>query len=466
MTTLRLASLILLLCLSCVIVRGDDADDVVRSWMESRQIPGSALIVVKDGKIVKAGNYGYADLLSKTRVTDSTVFEIASMTKQFTAAAVMLLVEEKKLGLDESISKYLPNLPAEWSSITIRRLLDHTSGLYDDWDENNEYFQSKTSDEEFLDALKKSTLKFKPGERYRYSCGPFIVGMIVSRVTGMSYAEFMRTRIFEPVGMTSTYVNGSATPKDVATGYVMRDGKLQNGVQLPKAAHARGDVGISTTAGDLVKWLEAHEDGRFLKPSSLREIFAFAKLNDGSTIPSGLGWWLNPIRGEPIRHHGGGFRTGFNSTINWYPKSRLAVILLANRFRASANDLGHVIAGLYDPTYRPVSKRPIVQDTDPGRTRELYEMLRTLSNGAVNHPLAAKSFPYNYYNVVDWKELLEGSDKMDFRGCDDISKSRNRVFGSEIKRICFFQLNGRDRRPVSFLLDKRTKVVYIEPFEY
>lgn len=449
------------------VVCADEADDLIRSWMAERQIPGATLIVMRRGKIVKSANYGYADADVRRPVTDMTVFEIASMTKQFTAAAVLLLVEEGRLKLDDPISKHLPDVPAEWREITVRRLLDHTSGLYDDWIESNEYFQSKNSDQEFFDALKSSKLQFSPGERYAYSCGPFLAGMIISRLSGMPYSEFMRKRIFKPLDMQSTYVNGSGPPTtDAAVGYVLRNGHLQRGVQISRTAHARADVGISTTAMDLVKWLTAHNDERLIKDESLREIFSFAKLNDGSTIPSGLGWWLNPIRGRPLRHHGGAFRTGFNSTINWYPKSELAVILLANRFRSAANDTGHVIAGVYDPIYRTTSRRGVVVDPKPARTKGLFEMLSQLAKGKMDLTPAARVFPYRYYELTDWLDLLEGADEMAFLGCDSIVRRGDRIFGKRINEICFYRMNGKDSRPVSFLLDRNGKALYIEPYEY
>jgi len=448
-------------------VQADVADDIVRSWMAERQIPGAALIVLKNGNILKAANYGYADVEKQIPVTDTTVFEIASMTKQFTAAAVLLLVEDKKLRLDDPISVHLSGLPSTWHGITVRRLLDHTSGLYDDWDENNEYFQSKNSDQEFLEALKLSKIKFAPGERYAYSCGPFIAGMIIAKISGTTYSEFMRKRIFEPLGMSSTFVNGSEpATKDAAIGYVLKDGKLQKGVQISRTAHERADVGISTTARDLVTWLAAHSDERFLKNESLSEIFRFAKLNDGTAVPSGLGWWLNPIRGQPLRHPGGAFRTGFKPTINWYPKSGVGGILLANRFRAAANDTGHAIAGVYDPIYRTTSSRRVVVDPKPERTKRFYEMLSQLSKEKIDLPPAARVFPYRYYEQADWVDLLDGANGMEFLGCDNIFGRGDRIFGKRINEICFYRMNGKDSRPVSFLLDRNGKVLYVEPYEY
>lgn len=469
MTRIRFTATLLTVSLVILpaILRADEADDIVRSWMADRQIPGAALVVLRNGKVLKQADYGYADVAKKTPVTEGTVFEIASMTKQFTAAAVMLLVEDKKLKLDDPVSKHLTDIPASWHGITIRRLLDHTSGLYDDWNEENDYFLKKSSDLDFLEALKNSKLKFAPGERYAYSCGPFIAGMVIAKVSGIPYAEFMQRRIFEPLGMSSTFVNGSrGRGENIAVGYALRNGKLQSGVQLPTTAHARADVGISTTAKDLVLWLAAHRNGRFLQTESLSEIFKFARLNDGSSIPSGLGWWLNPIRGEPVRHHGGTFRTGFNSTINWYPRSDLAVILLANRFRAGANDIGHMIAGVYNPTYSPASRRKIVTDPDPDTTRRFFEMLLQLSKRKEGLASAHRSFPYRYYESSDWTDLLQDSERMEYLGCDNVLRRGDRLFGENISEICFFKMKGNEERPVSFLLDRKKRVLYIEPYEY
>src|SRR5687767_1779347 len=188
------------LLLSTIVAGQSDAiDSYIRNEMATKLIPGLSLVVVKNRKIVKASHYGLSNVELKVAVNERTSFEIASMTKQFTNAAMLLLVEEGKVALDDSVRKYLDNLPDTWADITVRRLMDHTSGLRDDWDENNSFFLTNDTNEKFLRALVASPLKFKPGHGFRYSCGPFAVGLIIEKVTGKSYAQFMEERIFRPL---------------------------------------------------------------------------------------------------------------------------------------------------------------------------------------------------------------------------------------------------------------------------
>jgi CubicO group peptidase (beta-lactamase class C family) len=463
-------SLFILLVILAVtgIARADEVDTLIARWMKSRQIPGVALVVVKNGEVLKSANYGLANVEHNVPVTDETSFEIASMTKQFTAAAVLLLAEAGKLKLDESISAYLDGLPLTWREITVRQLLNHTSGLHDDWNSNNEFFLTKNSDSAFLKALSESRLKFSPGERYAYSCGPFVAGLIISKVTGASYADFLQKRIFDPLQMRSTHViDANRIVPHRASGYIVRDGRLTNGVLISPAAHARADVGIRTTAKDLVRWSNALDDTRLLKPGSLREMFSFAKLKNGTFAPAGLGWWLNPVRGFPVQHHGGAFRTGFNSTINRYPTEKLTVILLANRFRAAANDMGHMIAGAYIREMRSLAGRTPSADPNPKRSQDLRKLLSSLEKGDEDLPGMAESFPYRYYESEDWQQLLlEGGKDLTFIGCDDIRKRRIAYFGQAVSEICFYQISAKEERFVSFLINPEGKVVYIEPYEY
>ena len=442
-------------------------DSFVRAEMQTKHIPGAALVVIRNGKIIKSANYGLANVELDVAVNDQTSFEIASMTKQFTAAALLLLVQDGKLRLDDSATTYLADLPSTWRDITIRRLLDHTSGLRDDWDEGNDFFLTKNSDQAFLDALKERPLEFLPGERFSYSCGPFLVGMIISKVSGMSYAEFMRKRIFEPLGMTGTHVNDAMRiVPNRASGYVYRDGTLKNGVRISPAAHARADVGIRTTARDLVKWDAALNDDRLLTSSSLNVMFSPTNLSNGDSVPSGLGWFLYPMRGHEVIQHGGGFRTGFNSTINRYPEAKLTIILLTNLFRAGANDLGHKIAGFYFPEFRPLDSRVKRPDPKPDRTVELRNLIDSVRTLRENVPGLAQTFPYRFYVAGDWNELLDGTTAFTFIDCDELAGRRMIFFGSRMSEICYYRLSEKQSRFVSFLFDHEGKVALINPYEY
>src|ERR1700682_2304193 len=147
-------------------------DSVVKADMEQRNIPGLQVAVIKYGLIIRKGNYGYANLEDRMPVTDSTRFSIASMSKAFTCAAILLLMEDGKLSIEDPVNKYFDSLPASWNRITLRQLMNHTAGLRDDWDEKDLYFYAKNNDSVMFAALKDAPLKFQPGEAFSYGCGP------------------------------------------------------------------------------------------------------------------------------------------------------------------------------------------------------------------------------------------------------------------------------------------------------
>lgn len=443
----------------------DEIDRFVRSEMARRQIPGAAIVAVKNGKIVKRANYGLANVELGVPVTSKTSFEIASMTKAFTAAAVLLLVEDGKLKLDDSIRNHLAGLPDAWQQITVQMLLNHTSGLVDDWDENNAYFLSNFTDDHFVWALSQKPLRFTPGERYSYSCGPFLAGLIVQKAAGIPYAEFMQKRVFDRLGMRSTHViNEGRIVPDRASGYVVRNGFLQNGVRISPAAQARADVGIRTTANDLVKWDAALNKPGFLAKESLEAMFAYAAVSDGSRVPSGLGWWLNPMRGRRVQQHGGAFRTGFNSTINRYPDDGLTVIYLTNVFRGAANDTGHRVAGVYLRRFRSLSKRIAKTDPNEGQTRALENLLGELRTGVYDSAMLSASFPRRFYQPDDWTQLSDSKPQISFIDCE---QQRDVVaFGATIAKICYYRISGANEKFVSFWSGTDGKIVYIEPYEF
>ncbi len=453
---------------SVTAAQSKQVDAYIRDWMGKRHIPGVSLVVIKDKRIIKSSQYGLANVELNVPVTERTSFEIASMTKQFTAAAILLLVEDGKVSLDDSITEYFNNLPSSWSQIRVRQLLDHTSGLKDDWDEDNNFFLTKNSNEEFLSSLKVVPLRFQPGERYGYSCGPFLAGMIIEKISGQSYAQFMQERIFQPLRMKSTLVNDpSKIVSDRASGYIYREGKLMNGVRISPTAHARADVGIRTTALDLAKWDAAMNDTRLLKRSSLDAMFALARVNDGSTTLSGLGWWLNPVRGRPSATHGGAFRTGFNSTINRYLDDNLTVIILTNVFRAGANDCGHIVAGFYNRAFRSLAAMAVRPDPNPSRSAELKNLLTRLAQGSVNLDGLSEAFPYRAYEPDDWQQLIKGMKSIFHIDCQSISKNSAKPAGVRIKEICFYKIASDDNtRYFSLTRAEDGKINYIEPYEY
>ena len=459
---------LLFLLLTAISGRADSVDAYVRAEMAKRHIPGLSLVVIKNRKIVRASNFGLANVELNVAVNERSSFEIASMTKQFTDAAILLLAEERKLSLDDRITAYLDDLPAAWHDITIRELMLHTSGLRDDWDEDDKYFLTNNTDGDFLRALAAVPLYFKPGERFSYGCGPFVLGLIIQKISGQPYAQFMQQRIFAPLGMTSTHVNDALTlVPDRASGYMYEGGQLKNGVRISPVAEARGDVGMRTTTLDLAKWDAAIDDGRLLQRSSWTMMFTPGKLNDGTTIPVGLGWFILPMQGN-VWKHGGAFRTGFNSEIDRYVDDEMTVIVLTNlRSGGNAGEIAEGIAGLYNPNYRSRANLPAQTDPDPKRSEQLRSLLVSLATGHVEAgAMFAEGFPFGFYRQKDWEELgVNEMKSFSFLGCKEMSIQPAGFFSVIPREACVYKVGGPTDHYVTFALASNGKVVYIEPYE-
>jgi CubicO group peptidase (beta-lactamase class C family) len=330
-----LRSLVLFLCLFVfargVGAQGDAVDAYIRAEMEKRRIPGVALVVIQRGTVVKMQGYGVANLEHDVPVTPDTVFELASVTKQFTAAGIMLLVEEGKLGLDDAISRHLSGTPDNWNGITVRHLLTHTAGLAS----LAQGFRSlyvggvkiNYTTAQMFDAATKDPISFAPGERYQYSdVGYFLLGMILEKASGQTYRTFMTERFFKPLGMTTTSILDQwAVVRNRAAGYTLRDGKHIN-IRRVAQTELPSHYGIFSTVNDLVRWDNALAAGKVVKASSLEQMWTAVRLNDGTTHGYGFGWVL--ARRGNHRHI---THTGITGTqYSRFPDDGLTVIVLTN----------------------------------------------------------------------------------------------------------------------------------------
>ena len=268
---------------SLVSAQTDQIDNYIQFEMNKRQIPGLALVVIRDGKVIKMKGYGFANLEHDVPVKPDTVFELASVTKQFTAAAVMLLVEEGKVKVEDPISQYLPNAPEHWKDIAVRHLLTHTSGLpnlengFQALGKGGARLNYTTT--QLYNAAKNDPMSFAPGERWQYSdVGYFLLGMIIEKASGQPYRNFLASRFFEPLGMASSSVlDQSVVLKNRAAGYTLRNGQIVNirrVIQVELPSH----YGIFSTVQDLVKWDNALAAGKVVQPSSLDQMWTQAKL--------------------------------------------------------------------------------------------------------------------------------------------------------------------------------------------
>jgi len=340
-------SLIPLLFFFAITVRAhaDDVDDFVRRQIRKKHIPGLSLAIVKDGRVIKAAGYGFANVEQGARATPQTVYGLASMSKQFAAASIMLLVQDGKVALDSPIGKYLDGAPETWKEITVRRLLTHTSGLPREGMEKT----SKSGRDDFTrDEIWKAAialpLQSPPGERFAYSnLGFNLAAMIVEKVSGKSYGEFLRTRIFEPLGMHSTRVNDyhAVVPRR-ACGYIW----TQNGLQIADQTSPTlyfGAGAILSTVLDLAKWDAALYSDRLLNAESRKQMWQPVRLNNGRTAGYGFGWEVGSLHGHARVAHDG-LLAGFRTYIVRFMNDRLTLIILTNM--GSLPDPGTIANGV------------------------------------------------------------------------------------------------------------------------
>lgn len=294
-------------------------------------VPGASLLVLRDGAALVRKSYGFADLEHGIAATPASNYRLASISKQFTAAAILLLVEDGKLDLDDSLRQWLPSLPASTDAITIHHLLSHSSGLIDYEELMADDTVEQISDADVLRMLSEETdLYFAPGSQYRYSNGGYVLlGLIVERASGKSLQDFLKQRIFQPLGMDNTllYVHDEVQVPHRAYGYSLVDGHWTRSDQSPTSA-TRGDGGIYSSINDLAKWDAALYDERLLSDASRKLAFSPQVEVSGEVGVNayGYGWRI----GDGTLWHSGE-TMGFRNVIVRYPEQHLSVILLSNR---------------------------------------------------------------------------------------------------------------------------------------
>ncbi|HLK60437.1 MAG TPA: serine hydrolase domain-containing protein [Chthonomonadaceae bacterium] len=382
-------------------------DAYVNAQRQQRHIPGVSVAVVREGKVVFAKGYGLANVELEVPATRDTVYELLSVSKQFTAAAVLMLVEAGKVSLDAKVADYLPDIPDAWSAVTVRHLLTHTSGIMDYTDAPS-FFENARQDatpEELLKPVKARPLQFAPGTRWRYSnSNYYLLGLIIEKVSGMKFADFLEERIFRPLGMTSTRMNDMtdiipnrasgyhwlAENADklpaVVTGYHGKKNVLQNAIYIsPTRKWAAG--AILSNVVDLARWDAALTSDRLLKPGTLQQMWAPARLNSGEEVNYGFGNELSHIRGHRMAgHQGGGM--AFNTTLLHDLDDKLTVIVLCNQTTAPSQPMALHIASLYVPALSFAQDKPI-EDKEPQVSARLKQILLDAQQGKADATLFA-----------------------------------------------------------------------------
>jgi CubicO group peptidase (beta-lactamase class C family) len=322
-------------------------DEAVLAQLGEDHLPGAWVVVIQNGRVVKCVAYGLQNVEPKTPMQTTTYMHIGSVGKMFTAACVMRLVEEGKLKLDDSLASFFAGSPAWWKDVTIRHLLNQTSGFPD-------YLDSRVlnTDEEYDEAdmvtrLQQMPCSFAPGSRWEYSNTNYLLlGILIHRASGMSYAAFLRHKILEPAGVKSIFGEG-----DPPTGAIQAKGYFwANSWVSPEQPSRRMSVAadgcVWANAQGFVEWDKALDEMKGL-PKGLSQVFwTPVRLADGSSSEYGAGWSVEKHNGEPVYTHDGGWM-GFSSFYARFPQSHLSVALCVNGGRTDIDALGYEIADLY-----------------------------------------------------------------------------------------------------------------------
>jgi D-alanyl-D-alanine carboxypeptidase len=332
-----------LLLVYAAVPSADRVDDYVKSRMEEFHLPGLSLAVVRDGEVIKAAGYGLADVERKIAAQPATVYKIGSVSKQFIAAGIMLLAQEGRLSVDDSIAKYLEGAPPPWTPITIRHVLTHTSGLVR---ESPAFDPVKIQDDAvLLRAVFPISLRFPPGDKWEYSnAGYFALADIIRAVSGRPWTDYLHDKVFRPVGMNATWpTNASQGTANAAIGYSGKD----NTRTAPLWRALRASGAFLSTVLDLAKWDAVLYKNEVLSETSRRQMWTPVQLASG-TAPYGFGWHVDSILGHRRVRHGGGM-PGFAAEFMRFPDARLTVIALTNGDDVDLPDIVAGIAALYLP---------------------------------------------------------------------------------------------------------------------
>ncbi len=306
-----------------------------QQWLEQAypaNEPGAAVIVTKDNKILFRGASGMADMELKVTLTPENVFRLGSIGKQFTAAGILLLEEQGKLHVNDNINTYLPDFPTQGHAIKIANLLSHTSGIFDcqytpDYDATAAVIDVTT--QELIETFEDCPINFAPGEQYSYSnSGYILLGAIIEKVTGQSYAEFIQTAIFDKLGMANSFYDGSQIILNRANGYQGEKGNYSNADYI-SMTHAHAAGALLSTVDDMATWSKSLFGGKLLSKSSLKKMTNDFVLNNGEHAGYGFGLAVSKRFGESQIVHGG-WINGFRTNAIWLPKQRVYAVILSN----------------------------------------------------------------------------------------------------------------------------------------
>jgi CubicO group peptidase (beta-lactamase class C family) len=331
--------------------RPSEQVDKLFEKMDRTISPGCAVAAMRDGKILYQRGYGMADLDHNVPITAETVFHVASMSKQFTAAAIVMLAQERKLSLDDEVRKYVPELPDFGAPVTLRQLVYHTSGLRDQWEllglAGWRYSLDLITDDDVLSIMsRQKDLNFPPGSKHMYSnTGYTLLAQVVKRASGQSFREFTTSRIFQPLGMRNTHFRDDHAEivKNMAYGYVPAKDTFRISITNFDTV---GATSLLTTIEDLALWDENFYNPRVGGPEMIRQMLERGKLSDGEQLDYAFGLVIGKHRGLATVDHAGG-DAGYRSDMIRFPDQHFTAVCLCNRADSNPSELTLQVAEIY-----------------------------------------------------------------------------------------------------------------------
>lgn len=361
----------------------DRIDAFVRDEMRRQQVPGVAIGIVQRGAILKVEGYGLANLEHKVPVGPTTIFQSGSLGKQFTAVAAMLQVEAGTLSLSDPLTKFFPDAPETWRTITVRHLLTHTSGI-PDYVEGVLDYRKDYTEEQLARFAFSLPLEFPAGSRCNYSnTGYVLLGIIIHRTSGAFYGDVLTERVFKPLGMTTARVIDEADlVPNRAAGYRLEGSEVKNQGWVSPSLNTTADGSLYFSIRDLIAWDAGVRGRAVLKPASWNLILEPVRLTSGKTYPYGFGWRIDERNGQPLQHHGGAWQ-GFKTQYSRFIGEDLSIIVLANLAQAVPARFSDGIAEMLNPKLAAPLLRPI-EDREPAITARLSRFLDDARSGKLD----------------------------------------------------------------------------------
>ncbi len=352
-------------------------DALAAEALEAGPLAGVSVAVVRDGRTVVSKGYGLADIGRGVPATAETIYPIGSLTKQFTAAAILQLVEAERLSLDDDLGELLPDFPSQGHHVTVRHLLNHTSGLVEHSDLTGGRGEPGTTRQAVVDLIAAHPFDFAPGERFSYSnSGYLLLGLVIEKVTGSTYASYLDEHVFERAGLRQTSYCPDKPGPGQARGYDIANGALVDAQPIEVAVpFAAG--GLCSTVGDLLAWSQALRSGRVVSDVSYRLMTTPTEMADGTTVPYGFGLMMQPLQGHTAVFHDGAIN-GFMSRLTFFPDDQVTVVLLANTFSEGpaldqfAEPLDALALGIQEDVELDATTRAQVIDAVLSRIRDQY----------------------------------------------------------------------------------------------